>query len=260
VRRAFGKEGDVTLGLLNGRITHGSQFTDSERRNLPTTYYGRKTGVGRAIDFFESRSGAGVRVGAIGLGTGTLAAYARANDQFAFYEINPEVPRISRQYFTYLKDAEVRIAHGRGSLDIVMGDARLSLERDLKGIGGPRKFDVIVVDAFSGDAIPIHLLTRQAGDIYRQHLADGGVLAIHISNLHLDLSPVARGLGQYLGLKATEIYSTGDTQTGAYSAQWVLLTNNDQLLKSLAPDAEKEKTTPALLWTDDYSNLVHILK
>jgi spermidine synthase len=254
-------EGDIVLILLNGRITHGIQFVDDERHTVPTTYYGRVSGIGRAIDFFASQSVPSLRVGAIGLGTGTLAAYARPNDQFVFYEINPEVPKISRQYFTYLKDAEQRMAQGRGSLDISMGDARLSLERELTERTEGRRFHVIAVDAFSGDAIPTHLLTRQAGDVYKRHLDPEGVLAIHISNRYLNLAPVVRGLAEHLKMNVIEIDSDGTNDDMVYSANWMLLTNNEKLLSSLASFAKKEDSQPpALLWTDDYSDLVRILK
>ncbi len=167
--------------LVNGGILHGLQYTGPEHRTEPTSYYGRLSGVGRAIQYcYAATPERGIRVGAIGLGTGTLAAYARANDSFVFYEINPQVPPLTDQWFTFLSDARKRVAAGKGSLAIVMGDARLSLERELVPPKASRQFDVLVVDAFSGDAIPTHLLTREAGDIYARQLAGEGVLAVHI--------------------------------------------------------------------------------
>jgi hypothetical protein len=246
--------------LLNGRITHGRQYMDKQRRELPTTYYARESGIGRAIDFFAADGLATVRVGAIGLGTGTLAAYARANDEFVFYEINPEVPKISREYFSYLDDALDRMKQGNGHLDIVMGDARLSLEQQPSRREKGRGFQVIAVDAFSGDAIPIHLITRQAGDIYLRQLDPNGVLAIHISNRYLNLAPVVRGLADYLKLKALRIDSDSDADRDIYGASWMLLTNNEKLLATLAPLATTDNAAPSLLWTDDFSNLFEILK
>lgn len=246
--------------LVNGRITHGREFVDPKLRGQPTTYYARESGIGRAIDFFAAEAPAGVRVGAIGLGTGTIAAYARANDEFVFYEINPEVPEISQEYFSYLADAQDRMKKGKGSLDIVMGDARLSLEQQPSRREKGRGFQVIAVDAFSGDAIPIHLITREAGDIYLRQLAPDGVLAFHISNRYLDLAPVVRGLADYLKLKAIRIESEPDPDRDIYGASWLLLTNNEKLLAALSPHAANETSAPSLLWTDDFSNLFQILK
>jgi hypothetical protein len=247
--------------LVNGGILHGMQLTDPDRRTEPTTYYGPKSGVGRAIEFCRSASATrGIRVGAIGLGTGTLAAYARANDKFVFYEINPQVPPLTDEYFTFLSDARKRMAAGSGKLEIVMGDARLSLERELAPSGSSQQFDVLVVDAFSGDAIPTHLLTREAGDIYARQLAPDGVLAVHISNRYLDLAPVVQGLGQHLGWQPLLIHSADDDANAIKTADWMLLTHNADLLKSLAKAASKPKEQPSVLWTDDYSDLFHILR
>jgi len=250
---------NVYRTLINGRIKHGTQFLDKTKQDEPTTYYGRDSGVGLAIDYFGPLTS--VRVGAIGLGTGTLAAYARKNDRFVFYEINPQVPEIANEYFTYLGDARERMTHGDGKLEIVMGDARLSLERELDAEKSGRGFHVLIVDAFSGDAIPTHLLTREAGDIYRRQLDPQGVLAIHISNRYLDLDPVVRGLADYLKFKVLRIDSTGDDDTGTSTADWMLLTRNEALLKKLANDATKPPAEPKmLLWTDEYSDLWRILK
>jgi hypothetical protein len=247
--------------LVNGGILHGLQYTGPEHRAEPTSYYGRLSGVGRAIQYcYTATPERGIRVGAIGLGTGTLAAYARANDTFVFYEINPQVPPLTEQWFTFLSDARKRVAAGKGSLAIVMGDARLSLERELVPPKSSRQFDVLVVDAFSGDAIPTHLLTREAGDIYARQLADDGVLAIHISNRYLDLAPVVEGLAQHLGWQPLLIHSAGDDANGINTADWMLVTHNAKLLKTLAPASSKLDDRPALLWTDDYSDLFHILR
>jgi hypothetical protein len=252
-------EDNVFRTLINGRITHGTQFLDEKLRHEPTTYYGRDSGVGLAIDYFDPVSS--VRVGAIGLGTGTLAAYARKNDRFVFYEINPQVPEIASEYFTYLGDARERMKHGDGKLDIVMGDARLSLDRELSADKSPRGFHVLVVDAFSGDAIPTHLLTREAGDIYRRQLDPQGVLAIHISNRYLDLDPVVRGLADYLEFKVLRIDTAIDKVRGTSAADWMLLTRNEALLKKLGKEATKPPAEPkTLLWTDEYSDLWRILK
>jgi hypothetical protein len=278
------KEDDVARLLFNGHILHGLQFTHGLERRLPTAYYGWESGIGRVMRFYQSAPSSSVRVGAIGLGTGTMAAYARPQDHFIFYEINPEVLNISRQYFTFLDDAEKRMPRGSERLQIVMGDARLALERDSSAAAGPTQFDVIVLDAFTGDAIPTHFLTREAADIYRRHLAAGGALAIHITNRFLDLTPVTRGLADYLGLSFIEIESPREKDKGLEFADWAILTANKKLLAALkqtataAPTVEptplaaddylsgspppvKEKTPrPPLLWTDDFSDLFRILR
>ena len=245
--------------MVNGQTQHGMQFREKSLRGKPTSYYGRDSGVGLAIDFLGTLRS--VHVGAIGLGTGTLAAYARKNDHFVFYEINPQVPGLANEYFTFLGDARDRMTHGDGRLDIVMGDARLSLDRELNTEPSSRGFHVLVVDAFSGDAIPTHLLTREVGDFYRRQLDPQGVLAIHISNRYLDLDPVVRGLADYLEFKVLRIDSTRDSDTGTSTADWMLLTRNDALLKKLAKEATKPPAEPkTLLWTDEYSDLWRILK
>jgi len=250
---------EETRVLINGRIRHGMQFVDETLRDEPTTYYGRDSGVGLAIDYFGKLPS--VNVGAIGLGTGTLAAYVTKNDHFVFYEINPQVPGLANEYFTFLGDARDRIKHGNGRLDIVMGDARLSLEREWKTEPSSRGFHVLVVDAFSGDAIPTHLLTREAGDVYRRQLDPQGVLAIHISNRYLDLDPVVRGLADYLKFKVLRIDSRGKDNLGTSTADWMLLTRNEDLLKNLGSKGVEPPTDPkSLLWTDEYSNLFRILK
>jgi predicted membrane-bound spermidine synthase len=277
------KGDEVARMLYNGHILHGLQFTQSLERRLPTAYYGWQSGIGRVMQFYQSAANSSVRVGAIGLGTGTIAAYARPHDHFVFYEINPEVQNIARHSFTFLDDAEERMAKGRGSLDVVMGDARLSLERDLKAAEAPKLFDVIILDAFTGDAIPTHFLTREAADIYRRHLADGGALALHITNRYLDLTPVARGLADYLGLNFVEIESRRDQKQGIEFSEWALLTANEKLRAALertsaqapldppssaeeyllsgSPLPDKDKLPrPPLLWTDDFSDLFRILR
>src|SRR5262249_55405144 len=179
---------DLGMSQLNhGRITHGLQLMAPDRRREPTTYYGERTGVGLALERHPRRlAGLPVRVGCVGLGVGTLAAYARPGDAFVFYEINPEVIALSQgehPTFTYLRAPPAETT-------IVQGDARLSLERE-----PPRQFDVLVVDAFSSDAIPVHLLTREALTVYLRHLrAPDGVVALHVSNRYLDLKPVSQGL------------------------------------------------------------------
>lgn len=236
------------LLLRNGQITHGCQFIDPAKHHWPTTYYGETSGVGRAILGLQ-KSGP-VRVGAIGLGVGTLAAYARPGDLFRFYEINPQVIEMAKKHFTYLADC-------RGQCEIKLGDARLSLEAEPP----QEKFDVIVVDAFSGDSIPTHLLTVEAFGIYRKHLAPRGVIAVHVSNRYLRLAPVARRLAENCVMAVSRIDDAGNESHLQSSSLWVLVTNNDRFLRAnpSSPSDWGVDDFKAPLWTDQYSNLFQIL-
>jgi spermidine synthase len=195
------------------------------------------------------------RVAVIGLGTGTMAAWGRPGDTFRFYEINPAVEAIARTWFSYLKDSKAQV-------EVVLGDARVQLERELAS-GTAQPFDAIVVDAFSGDAIPMHLLTAECGEIYRRRLVPGGLLLLHISNQALNLEPVARGLAQYLGWDAAQDISSGREQTGESRAQWVIITSDRDFLKR--PEISRETSAWGLaaahpiLWTDDFASLWHVL-
>jgi hypothetical protein len=257
--------------LKHGRITHGFQYVSEDRRHLPTTYYAPETGVGLTVGFYrENKNLHGFRIGAVGLGTGTLAAYVDRGDSIRFYEINPAVIAITEpgQWFTYLKDCRQRGGH----YEIELGDARLSLERELKD-DQPQHFHVLVLDAFSGDAIPVHLLTEQAFQTYVDELAksaDGdedGAIAVHITNRYVDLEPVVLGVAEHFGLDHVLIRNeSGDD--GAFTSEWMILTHNRELLKALAQYAEPppEKRQPPeprkkpILWTDGRSNLFDVLK
>lgn len=235
--------------LTHGTIDHGEQFLDAERRDQPTTYYGPNSGVGLAIRACQARGA--LRVGVIGLGTGTLAIYGRPGDYYRFYEINPLVLRLARTEFTFLKDSKAKI-------QIALGDARLSLERERGD-----NFDVLVVDAFSSDSIPIHLLTREAFALYFQQLKSNGVLAVHVSNKYLNLQPVVRLLAESLGKSAKVVDTEDEDANDVFGATWVLVTASpdlfdQRLLKSAAVPVASAKGLR--LWTDDYSNLFQILK
>ncbi len=234
--------------LSHGTITHGEQFLNPKLQNLPTTYYGPNSGVGRAIR--QLQDAGPVRAGVIGLGAGTLAAYGRPGDYFRFYEINPLVLRLANTEFTFLRNCPAY--H-----EVALGDARLSLERE-----PPEDFDVLAVDAFSGDAIPVHLLTREAFLLYFRHLKAGGVLAVHVSNKYLDLTPVVRQAAQSTGKQARTV-DTEDEANDVFGSTWILVTADarlfDQPLLRTAAVALPPSGRVAL-WTDDYSNLFRILK
>jgi SAM-dependent methyltransferase len=245
----------VSRTLMNGIIEHGSQlFGTDELRHTPTTYYTRDSGVGLVLRFCcpgpDPHTPRPRRIGVIGLGAGTIAAYGRPGDRITFYDINPAVAPIARNVFTYIRDSGAKI-------DVVVGDARKSLARE-----EPQHFDVLVVDAFSGDAIPIHLLTREALALYRRHLAPGGILAFHISNRHVDLEPPIAVLAASAGMEARHVHSLGKDSPGGYPATWMLVTDNAAffLQPELVAHAFYPDTRLGIpLWTDDYSALLPVL-
>ncbi len=246
--------------LMHGRIEHGFQFMSREKRYWPTSYFGPESGIGIAIRFHPARSmtadgSRGLSIGVIGLGTGTIAAYGEAGDRIRFYEINPAVIEFSGKYFTYCKDSAAVV-------EIIPGDARLEMERECRS-GNVPKFDVLAVDAFAGDAIPVHLLTRECFRTYRCHLKEDGILALHISNRYFDLTPVVRGQAEK-GETLMTIYSIGNDMQGTDTCDWVLLTRNRKFIES--PDVTKAAVPSpgdkrgAVVWTDDYSNLFRLFR
>ncbi len=247
-----------TRELLNGRILHGSQFVDEYLRLQPTTYYDDESGIGLTISRFP-RPGK-KRVATVGLGTGTIAAYAQNGDFFCFYEINPNVRLLATTEFTYLSDAQQRGA----AVSIELGDARISLERQ-----EPQHYDIIALDAFSGDAIPAHLLTREAFAEYLRHLNDDGVIAVHISNRHLDLKPVIGGIAEHykytlLWVQADDDEIPGVPAPGEAGSDWLLLTRGDDFLNDNIVVERGEVLKPGSYksirpWTDQFSNLFEIL-
>ena len=224
--------------LTHGATTHGTQFLDEHRRRTPTTYYGWLSGAGRALEEHPQRDRRPLRAGFVGLGAGTLARYGHNGDQFRFYEINPQVIALARSHFTYLADSKAAVT-------IVEGDARLRLQHE-----PPQNFDVLVVDAFSSDSIPVHLLTAEGAEVYRRHVAHGGWLVFHISNHTLDLEPVVRALAGRLNWSARKIESPQDGAQGTYSATWMLLDSS----RSYEPAGR------TLLWTDRFASLWSVLK
>lgn len=243
---------DATRSLTHGTINHGEQFLNPVRRRLPTTYYGPNTGIGIAIR--NKNKTRAVRIGVIGLGTGTIAAYGRLGDYIRYYEINPLVLRIAHTEFTFLNDCQCK-------LDVAMGDARLSLERELEH-GTPENFDVLAVDAFSSDSIPVHLLTREAMQLYFRHLKPDGILAVHISNRYLDLQPVVAGETVATGHVARLVDTEDDDSQDVFGATWILVAAPSPGFDGeiLNQSAEVESKRKVRLWTDDYSNLFQILK
>jgi hypothetical protein len=230
-------------------VIHGTQFLTRERALWPTTYYGERAGVGLAI--VGSRTQSPQRVGLIGLGAGTLAAYGRPGDRYRFYEINPLCVEIARREFTYLRDSQAEI-------DVALGDGRLSLEREPS-----QEFDVLVVDAFTGDSIPVHLLTAEALRLYLRHLKRDGVVAFHITNIFLDLRPVLAQAAQHFAKEGYVVYSDGDDDSGTDWAVWVLITTDETRIavEKLGQPLQKIQTREGVnLWRDDYSSVLSVLR
>ena len=249
VRQDHGYPGSVRRVLANGSIEHGTQFFGTEQlRRTPTSYYAEDSGVGLALRFCCQRRPR--NIGVIGLGAGTIAAYGRPGDRIRFYEINPGVAPIAQNVFTYIRDSSAQV-------QIAEGDGRLLLASE-----PPQKFDVLVVDAFSGDAIPLHLLTTQALALYRKHLVPGGILAFHISNQHVDLEPPIALLAEASGMTARRVSSAPNDERGEFAASWMLLTDNPAFFSQPEVIGRVHLPTekPGLrLWTDDYSSLLPIL-
>ena len=245
---------DHLRSLYHGRIGHGDQLLDPRFKTLPITYYGLQSGLGVAFQvqrefLSQKRPHRDMQIGVVGLGTATIATYTNAGDNLRFYEINPDVTDIAQHYFSYLSDA-------RGTINIVSGDARLSMERELRN-GQINQFDLLAIDAFSGDAIPIHLLTREALALYRRHLTSDGLIAIHISNLHFDLRPVVRALATDAGLRSVWISNNGDGR-GEDPNDWMLLTSNKSVYDAVQTQAEPwpENNIREILWVDDFADVL----
>lgn len=244
--------------LYHGRINHGSQYLSDDYRHLPRGYYTALSGPGVVFTNHPHRSDSDkprpINFGIIGLGVGTLVSYATPGDTVRLYEINPQIEDIARADFTFLADCE-------GDETVVLGDARITLEQELAS-GHSQQFDILFVDAFSGDSIPIHLLTREAFEVYLQHLKADGVLAVHITNLHLDLSNPVRTLAREFGLDNIQIEHDPVSEWANYS-RWIMITKNQKLLNAIEAAGQ---STPwespifrEILWTDDYCNLLEVI-
>ncbi len=239
--------------MVNGGITHGGQLLDPEMRLRPGSYFGPDSGYGR---MFASLPHAPRKVGVIGLGAGSIIAYGRKGDTFRFYEINPQVVELARREFTFMSATPAGV-------EVVLGDGRLSLEREPS-----QQFDVLAMDAFSGDSIPLHLLTREAMAIYMRHLKPGGVLAFQATNRFIDIAPVVAGLAAEYELRAVLISDeAGDEQEGPgywiSSTDQILVTSNRELLgaKAIREGGKPLAADPGFpIWTDNFNNLLRVLK
>ena len=248
--------------LLDGRIMHGEQFPDCDKRYQPVAYYGPQSGVGLVIANHPFRYQSdpkdwALRIGVLGLGAGTIAAWGQPGDYIRYYEIDPDIIKVATQpggYFTYIGDSSARI-------EIIEGDARLSMEHEI-ATGHPQNFDVLAIDAFSGDAIPFHLLTREAMEIYLRELSPDGVIAIDISNRYIDLLPVTAALARAFKLHSAVVNDHHADHPTYEESEWVLLSRTDTVLRQpyIASHMSAIEAKRIPLWTDDYSNLFEVLR
>jgi hypothetical protein len=230
------------------------QFVDPGLRAMPGSYYGPGSGIEACITALRRAHPGGLRIGVVGMGAASLAAYAGAGDVLTFYEIDPDVVRLARKWFTFWDDAEARGA----KVAVEIGDARLVLER-----GNPEPYDLLVVDAFSGDAIPVHLLTSECFALYRRRLAEGGLIAAHVSNLFLHLAPVVRAQAEQLGMGAANLASLPDPARIGFANDWVAVSADAALIEAIGSRgiaAAWPGVEPARPWTDDSSSLLPLLK
>jgi hypothetical protein len=243
---------DASRRLIHGVINHGQQMLRDEYRRLPVTYFCKDSGIGRAMLALEGRPR---RIGILGLGCGTLAAYGRAGDTLRIYEINPLVIEIANRDFTYLKDTPAKV-------ELALGDGRLVLESE--PATPDRLFDILVMDAFSGDSVPVHLITREAFAVYFKHLKPGGILAVNISNSYLTLDPVMeRAAAAFDKVAMVYNWNAPKDDTMCFSCSWTLI------MSRATADAHQELSLdaqvltlkrPFRMWTDDFSNMLSILK
>lgn len=244
--------------LLHGQIRHGSQLDRTEYRLRPNTYFTESSGVGRAIlNHPRRRQGLPLRIGVVGMGIGTIAAYAEPGDAVRFYEINPAVIVYARdlRYFSYIGEC-------KGDVAVVPGDARLSLEREAAE-GLRHEVDVLVLDAFTGDAIPAHLLTAEAFRVYREHLAPGGIIAWHVTNWYVDFLPLGRAIAAWGYFEMASVISQPGSKLSAPS-QWILFAERTD--PSSVDVVRKANNSGSVgdrlvrMWTDDFNSLAGLIK
>jgi SAM-dependent methyltransferase len=245
----IGEGAEARRNLIHGNIMHGKQYLDADLATRATSYYTPDSGIGRLIESLHPRKDP-IKVGIIGLGVGTIAAYGSKGDVYRFYDINPGVLDIARTNFSYLAKSDATI-------ELPLGDARLKLERE-----APQQFDVLAIDAFSSDAIPVHLITKEAVQIYLKHMKPDGVIAFHVTNRYLDLVPVVEGIAHELDLHALWISDPGADPLGN-SSSWVLLARDPGRLNDARLAEAALPITPRRdwrVWTDDFNNVVQVLK
>ncbi len=238
--------------MRHGKILHGLQYLHPQYERLATSYFSAKGGAGLTLANYPRKEGKGLKIGVIGLGVGTLAAWTLPGDTIRFYEINPAVEAMARKYFTFL-------GKSRGHVEVVIGDGRLELEKE-----APQGFDVLVVDAFNNDSPPLHLLTRESFQIYLKHLKPDGAIAMHITSKYINFVPVISALAEYFHYPWTTVidYNREDEFYRTVSF-WAILTNNPALQSNEAIAAASNQpviVNRVPLWTDDYTSLFEIVE
>jgi spermidine synthase len=243
-------DGEPERRLIDGTTSHGTQSLEPDKAHIARSYYRKGTGVHMALEYLGKDQQ--IHAGFVGLGAGTLAAYGREGDHYTFYELNPNVKRLAYSHFSYLSQSPAKI-------EVLLGDGRMSLYKEMEQ-SGSNKYNLLVIDAFSGGSIPVHLLTKEAFELYSQHLGEDGIIAVHISNSHLELSPVVRGLADFNDQESFYIKTNAEKKT-QHDAEWVLITNKDHAfarrLNFVADDWPESRT---ILWTDNKSNLLSVLR
>lgn len=245
------KNGERTLA--NGTIIHGTQYL-GERATIPTTYYSKDSGIGKSLDFYINKSGDNpLKVGVVGLGTGSLASYCRPNDQYDFFEINEQVIQVAKEYFTYLDHCQ--------NSKLILGDARKQLA--LQNFQSEdAKYDLLAIDAFTDDAIPTHLLTIEASTLYLAKIKHDGALLFHISNRYLELEKVLNGFAAKEGLISKKLlHMPVENDLGVIPSVWVLITRSEEAATAIANSFSQADTiSKSVIWTDDYSNILKVIK
>ena len=241
--------------LSHGSTTHGIQLRHPDNAQYPTSYYAPEAGIGRALS--RANQTAGRNIGVVGLGVGTLAAYGQSGDTLRFYEINPAVVRLARTHFNFLE-------HTAAGVEITEGDGRLLLEQEATGDMFPR-FDILVLDAFSSDAVPIHLLTREAFDTYLARLTPTGLLVINVSNRLVDLAPVVTAHAAERGLWVASIYhAPAPDDWWSFPSEWMLLSRSSETLKDplVTEVAAVDQPASSMVspWTDSHASVLPILR
>jgi len=236
--------------LYHGSTVHGVQMNDSARKCEATSYYHRTGPLGEVFDVYNSKP-ANLPVAATGLGAGTIGTYSLPGQQWDFYDIDPAIVRIATEpnYFTFISDCT------KGSYRMILGDARLRLREAPAG-----KYGLVIMDAFSSDSVPAHLLTTEAMDLYLSKLSNDGMLAFHISNRYLNLEPLLAGLAKRAGISAFIRRDQQRDLTGKYPSVWVVMARNDAALGSIASDSRWARVQGDIVWTDDFSNILSLLK
>lgn len=242
--------------FLHGTVLHGIQFLEPDKKKWPTAYYGEHSGVGMAISYLHHTLKRPLRVAVIGLGTGAITAMLLPDDAVTYYEIDPEVKKIAYDYFSYLSSSSAKV-------NIILGDGRIELEKEQKK-NASLNYDLIVIDAFSGDVIPSHLVTKESMQLYQKLIDKEGIVAFHVSNTYINLMPITKGLATAFSFHYDWVYSPTDEKKGVLSSHWALLSRDPRFslwLKTqtgmtLVPTHESK----TILWTDDSNSILPLLK